>query len=242
MKTEYHHFHIIDSTNSWAKHNASTFPRDKITLITAEEQTSGRGRYNRHWESPPNQNIYASFCFFQPRLDPSMRNISQVMAVAVAQMLEEQGVHPQLKWPNDILLSQRKAGGILCETTPIDDAICIVVGIGLNVNMPPQAIQKIDRPATSLYVETGREFEIQELIRNLETHCVRALKQFLEHGFEPFLPLYLERLAHRQGDMICFHVSQEVWKGTFQSIQADGSLNMVLGSGEIKNFLIGELS
>ena len=58
------HFDTIDSTNTWAKQNAHKLESDKITLVTTDTQTAGRGRFKRKWVSPPHQNIYASFCFF----------------------------------------------------------------------------------------------------------------------------------------------------------------------------------
>ena len=79
-------------------------------------------------------------------------------------MLESFGFHTSLKWPNDILLSEKKIAGLLCETTAFSDLICVVLGIGLNVNMPIDLLNKIDRPATSLYAESGKSFDVEKTI------------------------------------------------------------------------------
>ena len=81
-----YHFPVIDSTNTWAKRNVHLFDPDKITLVSAKEQTAGRGRIDHHWESPPTNNIYASFCFVIPPDNPSPNNLSQIMALTAARV------------------------------------------------------------------------------------------------------------------------------------------------------------
>lgn len=168
------HFDKIDSTNTWGKQNANSLERDMVTLITAEEQTSGRGRFKRKWESPPGQNIYATFCFFTKKPLASIGSVSQLAAQAVAKTLEEHGLKPTLKHPNDVLLSGKKVSGILCETTPLD-MLCVLVGIGLNVNMPADALQKIDQPATSLLAESGFNYDIEKLLASLQKYLLSYL-------------------------------------------------------------------
>lgn len=168
------HFETIGSTNTWGKQNADTFARDQVTLITADEQTSGRGRFKRKWESPPGQNIYATFCFFTKKPLATIGTISQVAAHSVAKTLQDHGLKPVLKHPNDVLLSGKKVSGILCETTSLD-MLCVLVGIGVNVNMPSELLEKIDQPATSLLAETGILHDIESLIKSLQKHFVASL-------------------------------------------------------------------
>jgi BirA family biotin operon repressor/biotin-[acetyl-CoA-carboxylase] ligase len=240
MKIEHRHFTTIDSTNSWAKRNAAALPHEQITLVTAEEQTGGRGRYNRQWVSPPNQNIYASFCFFLP-LNPNVGNISQVLIVSAAKVLERLGFRPQLKWPNDLLLSGKKVGGILCEASSEGEETLVIAGVGLNVNMPQEELLKIGKPATSLLAESGKTFDINELLQSLQKQFSEDLALFLERKFVPFVAPFTERLQHKPGDTVRFQNSQKVWEGKFHSIGRDGSLNLTLSTGEVKNFFSGEL-
>lgn len=236
------HFESIDSTNTWGKQHAQDLPRDKITLVTANEQTAGRGRFKRRWESPPGQNIYATFCFFIEKHHAGIGNIPQVLALSTAIVLKALDFQPTLKWPNDILLSGKKVGGILAETTPLSDQLCMVVGIGLNINMPLELLKKIDRPATSLMVEASHTFDIEQILQKLSHQFANDLEQFLAEGFFPFLEPYRNSLAHDIGKTIQFHDNRVVWEGSLHSINNNGSLNLKLPSGEIKTFIAGEIT
>lgn len=235
------HFEVIDSTNTWAKHNAHLLERDKITLVTANEQTSGRGRFKRRWESPPGQNILATFCFFIEKHRIDIGNIPQVLAISTAKTLEEIGFSPKLKWPNDILLSQKKVAGILAETTPLSDQLCFIIGIGLNVNMPVEKLQQIDRPATSLLAEGNAEMNVEEVLQKLQQHFLFDLELFLGEGFVPFFDDYCKRIASVPGELTRFDDNRTIWEGAFHSINRDGSLNIKLKNGEIKTFIAGEI-
>lgn len=234
-------FTLLDSTNTWGKQNAETFPLDKMTIVTADEQTSGRGRFNRRWESPPGLNLYTSFCFFIKKHRHDIGNIPQIMAISAAETLEELGFKPELKWPNDVLLSKKKVAGILAETTPALEQLCVVIGIGININMPSEILNKIDRPATSLMVEKGNPFEIKTVQGILEKYFMENLSKFLEGGFISFFKNYKKRLGPTLQKKIRFHDNKLIWEGFFHSINHDGSINLQLEDGEIKTFIVGEI-
>src|SRR4029077_7189564 len=107
-----------------------------------------------------NLNIYATFCFWFDLQRTDIGHIPQLLALSAAQTLEEQGFLPTIKWPNDLLLRDKKVAGILCETILEQGLRGIVCGIGLNVNMPLHILNQIDRPATSLLFEGGHAFEV----------------------------------------------------------------------------------
>lgn len=110
------HFDTIDSTNTWSKRHTGEWAPEGVTLVTASKQTSGRGRFKRTWISPPDVNIYATFCFwFDPKRN-DVGHIPQLLALAGASTLMQQGFLPKIKWPNDLLLNGKKVAGILCET------------------------------------------------------------------------------------------------------------------------------
>ncbi|MBA3816342.1 MAG: biotin--[acetyl-CoA-carboxylase] ligase [Parachlamydiaceae bacterium] len=235
------HFKVIDSTNTWAKQNAHLFPKEAVTLVTADEQTAGRGRFNRKWESLSGQNVLATFCFFIEKHRKDIGNIPQVMALSAAHMLEELGLHPTLKWPNDVLLSGKKIAGILAETTSLSDQLCFILGIGLNVNMPLESAKQIDRPATSLLIESHHSYDVEDILENLQKHFTSNLENFLEEGFYPFLEEYRRRISSDSNQIVRFDDSRSIWEGTFDSINLDGSYNLKLKNREIKNFLAGEI-
>ncbi len=234
------HFASIDSTNSWAKHNAHAFSPEALTLITAEEQMAGRGRFQQKWVSPPKKNIYATFCFFVSKEFSQVGNIPQILALSAAKTLENFGFSPKLKWPNDILISNKKVAGILCETAMTHEQKCIVAGIGLNVNMPQEFLKSISQPATSLLLEGGRVLSIEGVLLQLQETFSNDLTVFLKEGFNSFLPQYVKRLMHQTGEAISFHDNRILWKGIFHSVHSDGTLNIVL-DGVIKNFVSGEV-
>lgn len=235
------HFDIINSTNTWAKQNAHLFPRDQMTIITADAQTAGRGRFNRHWVSPPGKNIYATFCFFLEKHRRDIGNVPQILAMSTAKMLEKKDFNPELKWPNDVLISQRKVAGILTETTPFSDQICMIVGIGLNVNMPLEVLKGIDRPATSLFVESGQEYNVGKVLQALQEQFVKDLMLFIEEGFHPFLEEYRRRLPIDSNKLIRFHDNRVVWEGYIAAINNDGSLSLSLADNTVKTFIAGEI-
>jgi BirA family biotin operon repressor/biotin-[acetyl-CoA-carboxylase] ligase len=134
-------------------------------LVAAGEQTAGRGRLGRRWLAPAGTSL---LCSVQLRPDvPGERlpELTGVAAGACAEAIEAlTGLVPVLKYPNDVLLSGRKVAGVLAEAR--DGRV--VLGLGVNVNVPEAALpQEVDRPATSLLVETGRELDRAELLAEL---------------------------------------------------------------------------
>jgi len=174
-RNEYIYYQEIDSTNSRARDLAAKgYPEG--TVVVADMQTSGRGRRGRSWYSPRNQGIYMSG-ILRPVLPlKEISRISLVTAVAVAETFQEELNLPVcIKWPNDILINNKKIAGILAEVvTDMDGIEYIVVGIGLNINNRlddfPRDLRTL---ATSAQVEdkqpVSRVKVLQGLLARLET-------------------------------------------------------------------------
>jgi BirA family biotin operon repressor/biotin-[acetyl-CoA-carboxylase] ligase len=239
METNYKHFDTIDSTNNWGKQNCHLFDAKKITLITAEMQTAGRGRFKREWVSP-NENIYATFCFAVNKSRADIGNIPQVLALSAAQVMETLQFEPKLKWPNDVLLSNKKIAGILCETVSFENHFMVILGIGLNVNMPLDIVEHIDRPATSLLIESGKKFNVKTVLDLLEKQFKIDFQTYLKKGFSPFLAKYKHLMWTGHGNTIRFHDNLALIEGSFHSINEDGTINLKLTNGDLKRFLSGE--
>ena len=233
------HFTKIYSTNTWALQNSLLLPQNTLTLITADEQTMGRGRQQRSWISPPNKNIYASFCAFVDKNRTDISNISQVVSLSICRVLEAAGFNPRIKWPNDILLHEKKVSGVLCETKEVENKRLLVVGIGLNVNMSQNELDGIDKPATSLKVERGAPVDKSSLLTELERTFADDLQLFIKNGFPPFLDDYKSRMEFDRD--IEFHDNLNLMKGRLKTINDDGSISFQLESGEIKKFSSGEI-
>ncbi len=241
MKIIRYHFEILGSTNTWAKEHALEFEQDALTLVTATGQTAGRGRFKRRWESPTALNIYATFCFFVDLAHSDIGHIPQLLALSAADSIELLGFQSiKIKWPNDILLSDKKVAGILCETTMALEKRCIICGIGLNINMPLEEIQKIDRPATSLLLEGNQTYEVESVLELILNNFSHSLKEFIKQGFAPFFEAFQKRSYLKLGQEVCFHDNQTFQKGTFYALNPDGSMTMCLANGKLKTFFAGE--
>jgi BirA family biotin operon repressor/biotin-[acetyl-CoA-carboxylase] ligase len=139
-------------------------------LVVAEEQTAGRGRLGRHWHAPPGTSLLCSL-----QLRPAVRSerlpeLTGIAAHACAEAIAAvSGLEPELKFPNDVLVGGRKVAGVLAEAREER----VVLGMGVNVNVAAEALpEEVDRPATSLLAETGREHDraalLAELLERLE--------------------------------------------------------------------------
>jgi BirA family biotin operon repressor/biotin-[acetyl-CoA-carboxylase] ligase len=232
--------HSIDSTQSYAKEHAAEFPPDQITCITAEEQTAGRGRFKRSWLSPKGVNLYATFYFRLPSSTKDLISLAQLLACSLAKLLLEVGLHPKIKWPNDIQLSGKKLSGILCETSFQKNEIEIFLGIGINVNMEAHFLGKIDQPATSLKVETGMDWDRMELLKKLQVQWTYDLELFKKEGLAPFHTFLEKHLAYK-GEEIRFFDGKKEWVGICHSLTPDGQLNILLKDNTIYKAVSGEI-
>lgn len=190
MKLIHHHFETLISTNDWAKEKLASFDRNCLTLITADEQTKGRGQYGRKWISPKNKNIYASFCFFIDEEQQDPLSLTHVLAITIANVLKAHKVECRIKWPNDLIVKQKKMGGILCETLYFTSQFGVIIGMGLNVNMSEDDLKQVEQPTTSLNLETDQIWEIPPLLQSITTLFQQKLRLFLDEGFSPFLPTF----------------------------------------------------
>ncbi len=190
MEMIHHHFESLSSTNDWAKLKLSTFPRDKITLVTADLQTKGRGQFGKKWVSPRGENLIVSYCFFVDTERSNALSLTHVLALSVAHVLELHGILCQIKWPNDLLVSGKKIAGILCETENLAPLMGVVIGLGLNINMTEENLQMVGQPATSLRQESGKEWEVKHLLNDISDAFLKDLDLYLQKGFAPFLSAF----------------------------------------------------
>jgi len=146
-------------------------------LVVAEEQTAGRGRLGRSWFAPAGTSL---LCSLQLRPDTPTERLPELTGVAARACADAiaalTGLEPALKFPNDVLVGGRKVAGILAEAR--DGRV--VLGVGINVNLPADELpEDVDRPATSLLVETGRELDRAELLAELLERLERRYDAWL---------------------------------------------------------------
>lgn len=229
----------VDSTNNWAKRSAKELDREALTVIVADGQTAGRGRFDRTWVSPSGVNLYVTYVFFIKKINQEVGNIPQILALAVHDALSAYKV--KIKWPNDIMLAGKKLGGILCEVIEVEDQWAVIVGLGVNVNMTQSLLDTIDRPAISLLEALQHPQDKEAIGKEIDDRFHRYLEIFLEEGFAPFHPTFIEALIHKKGEPLLFSNFDSVVKGSFEEIHENGSLVLVFPDGS-KNYLTsGEL-
>ena len=151
-----------DSTNLWIKRLAKEGASEG-TLALAEFQSAGRGRLGRSWEVPEGTSVMMSILprpKFEPQYAPTL---TLVMGMAVAKAVKSLGFDVSIKWPNDVVVSHKKICGILTEMGVRDGKIdYAVIGVGINVNIKEFPEEMADK-ATSLYLESGREFDRSQI-------------------------------------------------------------------------------
>lgn len=140
----------VESTNEYAKKIASK--SENFTIILAKKQRSGRGRLNRKWESPEG-GLWVSV-ILKPEFFSSLLSLD--MGLAVLETLKNFGIDSKLKWPNDLLVSEKKICGILLEKISEN----VIIGIGLNVNISKMNTENW----TSMSVETKKRFNLEEVL------------------------------------------------------------------------------
>ena len=170
-------FKQIDSTNNYLKNSYKLL--NNFTFVVAEFQSKGKGRNDRVWSSEEGQNLMFSFLIKDQDLLKKFSALSIISAVEVAKLLEDYQIKDvSIKWPNDVLIGDKKVCGILLEGQILE---YLVVGIGLNVNQKvfPDGLR---RPAISLSLEANKDFNIDELEQKLFSNIVKDLSNLDEEA------------------------------------------------------------
>lgn len=196
------------------------------TIVIADSQKRGKGRFQRSWHSPSGANIYTSVILRPPFESDGASRIPLMAGVAVAEVLDKYSPGKiKLKWPNDILINGQKVCGILSQAQITDRKIdFIVLGIGINVNMNRnQLAVEIQNTATSLAMETGQEISRHELIIRLYENLEKWYKQLLQKGFSSVKGTWLE-MTPMIGQKVQVMFKDETIEGQATGIDDDGSL------------------
>lgn len=229
----------IDSTNAQALRSIEAGSVAPF-LVLAERQTVGRGRRGRKWVSPFAENIYYSLVL---RMDGGLRQLeglSLVVGLAVMHTLREYGIPGAgLKWPNDVLVGQKKVAGILLELVGDPADVChVVLGIGINVNM--QSAEEIDQEWTSVRLESGKVIDRNQLVARLNEVLVSYLERHRLNGFSAIQGEW-EQGHLWQGRAVSLVAGVNKIDGVVLGIDRQGALRLSV-EGEEKTYSGGELS
>ena len=203
------------------------------TLVVAEQQSGGYGRHGRTWFSPPGFNIYCSIVLRGKSqtlpLAQWLSWVPLVTALAVTEATQQVAAVPlALKWPNDLLLLDRKVGGILCESTlTTTDGPIVIIGIGLNVNVPPLSFPEDLRPiAASLIEAAPQPIDRNRLIAQLLWELEQCLDELQSHGSTRLRQAYMARCATLGRQVKVVFANDQQIRGTAETLSADGALQM----------------
>jgi BirA family transcriptional regulator, biotin operon repressor / biotin---[acetyl-CoA-carboxylase] ligase len=232
----------IDSTNARLLADAAVgAPAGSICL--AEAQSAGRGRRGRTWVSPFGANLYLSILWRYPLGPAALGGLSLAAGATVAAVLERCALADLgLKWPNDLLWRGRKLGGLLLEVTgEAQGPSAVVVGLGLNLRMPPRFADGIDQPWVDLHEALdGREPERNHLAAALIEALLAMLEAYGEHGLAAFLATW-ERYDLLRGRRVVVQFGDRVLEGGYAGVDAGGALRLATPEGELRLYS-GEVS
>jgi BirA family biotin operon repressor/biotin-[acetyl-CoA-carboxylase] ligase len=230
----------VTSTNDVAKQLVEEGAPEG-TVVLGEEQTVGRGRQRRKWVAPAGSSLLVSFLLRPTLASDQMPLLLMASALAVATAIEKStGLEVHFKWPNDILLGGRKAGGILIETgLSGEDLDYAVIGVGLNVNFDVADFPDIAATATSLSTELGREVSRPKVLRSLLTSMEREYTLMVE-GQSPS-ERWVARLAHL-GQPIVVQTPWGEERGLMDTVDPVGNLVLRKDDGTKVTITVGDVS
>lgn len=237
LKPKVLRFESLPSTNTELARLASEGAAEGLAVV-ADEQTAGRGRLQRVWSSPKGAGLYFSI-LLRPKIPfEHWPLITFMAALAVGDALTEAaGLQTDIKWPNDLLVNERKICGILAEAieTPAGRAVILGTGINLTQNAFPPELANV---ATSV-AEAGGNAERETILAAL----LSALSRWYALLNEPekIVATWCSRSSYANGKLVQVSNGDEVWQGTTCGVERDGALRLGTASGEIRLVRAGDV-
>jgi len=234
-------FPKVDSTNQIALElGRKGYPEG--TMVIAEEQTAGRGRWRRRWHSPPEKSLLFSM-ILRPQIPPElMPQLALVAGVSTARAIHLQtGIKPGIKWPNDLIYEGKKLCGILVERAGSTD-LCLVLGIGVNVNQerddfPPE----LQDTATSLRRIAGEIIPRVPLLQQIVESLEEDYQEYCRAGFPPIRKRWLQYEVILGKKVRIAMGNSEYW-GKAIGLSENGELVVLSPQGEETKFAAGEVT
>jgi len=237
-----YHFFKTDSSNRVAMDLAYA-GEPEGAVILAEEQTAGRGRAGRSWHSERGTGLYLSL-LLRPQLSPVQAPLLTMLAGLSAHgaIQAQTGLSAELKWPNDLLLSGKKAGGILTEMHAEPDKVrFVVVGIGLNVNQEKFPAE-LSAAATSLRLECGRPQSRLELVVRLLSQFEYDYNRFLNEGAAFVVERFQTVSTFASGKRVRVDTGRATYLGTTAGLSPEGLLLVKKDDGSMVTVIAGDVT
>lgn len=233
----------IDSTNSEAQRQLASKDSPSLAVI-ALRQTKGRGRHGRTWHSQSSGNLYISFGFRPTFRSELLSSFTPYMAVHLCHMLNtEFNIPVFVKWPNDLILADKKVSGMLAEARiDIDHIYDLIFGIGLNITPPQEWPSEIKDKAIALGQKTKAPLSINKIAAAiLKTGCAGFSNFTKQNSSQEFLQLW-EKYDFLKDKNVQAYEGNDVTAGIARGISTDATLRLELPDGTIKKLVAGEVS
>jgi BirA family biotin operon repressor/biotin-[acetyl-CoA-carboxylase] ligase len=237
-------FGEVASTNETLRHLAEAGAREG-TVVLAESQTAGRGRFGKRWFSPAGVNLYASV-LFRPPIGPKEAPVfSFIASLALADAIRGQGLRAAIKWPNDILVERKKVAGVLAELATSGERLdYLILGVGVNLNVAQEtlraALGPAGRAAASLSELAGRDIDRNAFTASFLNFLDEWLGVYGARGPEALLRAWRDRdiLTGRRVE-----VREEAgrFEGRALGVHADGHLVVRESKRGIRKVVAGEV-
>lgn len=211
-------------------------------VLATLEQTAGHGRFDRHWISHAGRDLTFSFVLYSYTAPQQLASLSIAVALGAAFALDTFGIQTQTKWPNDLMVGGRKIGGILSERSNIThrDGETIVVGMGINVNMREDEILTIHKPASSICIETGREYAIKDVLDRILETLPLWIDRWEKGGFPAIQDDWVDRCSS-VGEHITVGEGKNRKSGTLAGFGDQGQLLLCGDDGVIYDIWAGDV-
>jgi BirA family biotin operon repressor/biotin-[acetyl-CoA-carboxylase] ligase len=236
-------FDSLPSTNTEAARQAAQGAPEGLCVV-AREQTEGRGRAGRSWLSPMDAGLYFSIVLRPVKLAARSWPLLTLMAALAVYdaLLETCKLDADIKWPNDILVEERKLCGILAETIETEAGRAVVLGIGINLDdraFPPE----LKDVATSIAALTGNNPDAEALLQSL----IRALSRRYEtlqasEGEEKTISDWSQHSSYAQARHVRVALAEETFDGFTRGLEPDGALRVETDQGEIRVVRAGDIT
>ena len=218
MNYHYLHFDEIDSTNNYLKNSYQLL--DNFTFVSADYQSKGKGRNDRVWESVKGLNLMFSILIKDPKLLEVSTILSLMTAVEVAKLLERYDIdNVSIKWPNDVLIGDKKVCGILLEGQLPN---YLVIGVGINVNQK-EFPDNLRRPATSMSNELNKDVELEDLKEQLFPSIVNNFKKLDRDEYLSYFSKHNYLLNKR----VKVNINQQLFIGEVVGIDANFNIQIL---------------
>ncbi len=235
-------YESAESTNRTAREIAKKGGQEG-TIVLAEEQTSGRGRMDRKWISPPYENLLFTI-ILRPEINiENLFILTMTFSVAVIEAInEEANILPMIKWPNDIYMEDGKLGGILTEFSVKGDIPeYVVIGLGLNVNWSPEKNSEILYPSTNIRKESGKEISRNRLLVNILKRFESCYNKVISGQWKDLHNKW-NNLSMVTGKEVTISGYNKIKEGTAMGIDEKGALILRCRDGNEVRILSGDVS